>query len=171
MNILHFPQEILVHILAFLDLGDILTCERTCRLLHQIYQQSPTLQYIVDTTIGGVIDTGNSPLVVAERLEHLRMRTDAWNQLKINCTTQIPITYSPSGIYDLTGGYYFLGETPHPTLRWITASMRYVSLPSIYSHLRGRAPQWMKLEVGESIIDIGVCAEENDLIAVVTACA
>lgn len=189
---LSLPPELLERILEHLPLVSIIACELTCRLLRTLSAGSLALQYTKETQAAGVLDASRaSRLVVAERLARLRSHEHAWRTLNVHARTLIPVTHEPSGIYDLTGGVYVLGETDNRFMHVRpTRAVRYVRLPSMYSEVedrpseveagtsgqagrtgKGRLPgEWPLIDVGEGVIDIGLSVLEHDLIAVVTSC-
>ena len=154
--LLNLPTELVVHILLYLD-TDIASCRLTCTYLDNVVRDSVVLQY--HTALIGARATDNpcSDLPLSKKLEQLKDGEKAWAVLKPTSITTIPVKHNTSGIYDLTGGVYLLGNQSRRDLH-------YVRLPS---H-PGEEPEWSTIHVGRTIIDMGLCVYEHDLIAVVT---
>ena len=154
--LLNLPTELVVQILLYLD-TDIASCRLTCTYLDSVVRDSVVLQY--HTALIGARATDNpcSDLPLSKKLEQLKNGEKAWAVLKPTSITTIPVKHNTSGIYDLTGGVYLLGNQSRRDLH-------YVRLPS---H-PGEEPEWSTIHVGRTIIDMGLCVYEHDLIAVVT---
>ncbi|KAF8961935.1 hypothetical protein BDZ97DRAFT_1826703, partial [Flammula alnicola] len=136
---------------------DLVACELACRYLLSVIRGSIALQYHVALIGAKAMDNPCSVLPVSTKLAQLKAGEKAWAVLRPNFTASIPVKHSPSGIYDLTGGVYLLGDQTRRALH-------YVRLPS---HAEEEA-EWKTIDVGRMIIDMGLCVYEHDLIAVVT---
>lgn len=164
LELLDLPHELIIQILHFLDLSNLLTCQRSCRFLHTSIAESVTLQYHLELKAAGYEDNPNCSLDIAERLKQLRSRESAFRDCRPDFTRSIPIPHAGSGIYELSGGTYMLGEATRkqlPTLK----------LPSVQSD---RA-SWnyslgFESEPDHFIVDAGLAVDEHDLVAVITRC-
>jgi hypothetical protein len=162
MSISVLPTELLVHVLAQLPLVDLLTCQLINKHVRNTIQRSVLLQYSIATATAGVIDNPYCPLSISERLEALRKREHAWGNFVIGSRVPISVSGRPSGIYDLTGGIFLLGNAAIWDHR-ITTSIDYIRLPS-----SPPPPPWSRLSIHRHIVDVGLAVYEHNLIAIVT---
>ncbi|KIM38398.1 hypothetical protein M413DRAFT_46795, partial [Hebeloma cylindrosporum] len=153
------PLELITHILYQTSPKDLLACKRINKYFYNLIQNSILLQYRL--ALDGAKATNNpySSLPSSERLKALKDSESAWAFLRSKLTVTISVPHNPSGIYDLTGGVYLLGNTNRNQLH-------YLKLPS-----SGKDPiHWEVINVGKTIIDMGLCVYEHDLIAIITTC-
>jgi len=159
---LDLPDEILIQTISCLSLRDIHSCQLTCFKLNAIIKGSPEIQYQQALEINGFEDNPDSShLSPTEKLEKLKRSAKAWRKVKPMFSHTVPITNPTSGIYDLTGGAYLLGGLRRLDLHTLV-------LPEAEDE--DAEPVWKTLTVEESIVDIGVCIDEHDLVVVVTSC-
>src|ERR1700722_10435661 len=159
--LLTLPTELIIYVLSYLPIADILACQRLNRLFDCVVRQSVLLRYAIETKVAGVVDNPHAPLVLSERLENLRSREDAWASFTIKFRSLIPVPHVPSGIYDLTGGIYLLGNALVFD-RLFTTAMSFLQLPSS-PHV---SPAWTRICVNHDIVDIGLAEQEHNLIGV-----
>lgn len=159
------PSEILTGILANLSLHGLVTCKQTCKKLKELYDSSSQLQYIAELEIAGMIDNPYCSMNVAERLEMLRKREDAWAALQPGFSTTIPIPKPAAGIYDVTPNNYLLGVAAGP-FQQLTLGIQSMALPSNPNEALASPPVFINL--AKHIIDFGTSIEEHDLLAAVT---
>lgn len=156
---LDLPPELIIRIFYFLDLIDLISCQLTHSALQALLKSSIFLDYRIATEIARVEDNPRSTLAVSERLEALVNREAAWSNIKVDFSRSISVGHNASGIYDLTGGVYLLGEQGRHTFYYCT-------LPSTPSD----PIRWKRVDIGRTIIDVGLAVHEHDLIAVITTC-
>lgn len=70
----------------------------------------------------------------------------------------VPVDHVQSGVYDLSAGVYLLSNSTRNAIH-------YLKLPRNSTD----EIKWEMLEVNNSIIDIGLCLYEHDLIVIVTS--
>lgn len=172
IKLLDLPHEILTQIISSLSLRDLLSATSACTTLRALLQSFTPLQYRLALLSSGYIDNPGyrCPLVLSERLAALRAREAAWRAAKVKRTTRIATPHGgPTGIYDFTGGLYFLGLGGSGITGEITREMRWVRLPSADNKDLDENQMWTSLDIGEDIIDIGLNVHELDLIAVATS--
>ncbi|KAF8221337.1 hypothetical protein L208DRAFT_1328446 [Tricholoma matsutake] len=75
------PQEVLEEILRNLDCCSLLRACSVCRHLKTIIADSSELQYIIELSLDGMMDSSSSALSHADRLAKLRDRRKAWSSL------------------------------------------------------------------------------------------
>jgi hypothetical protein len=106
---LRLPEELILDIMTALTLQDLHACSATCRFLSTLLSTSAIAQYIQLIQYTGVLDNPLTSTLIADRLERLRTVDRGWRTLNTLTTKRVKCPYMPSGIYDLTGGFYFLG--------------------------------------------------------------
>ena len=175
MKLFSLPAELLVGIVALLDIPDILTFCRVCRLANELVVNSATLQYIIALFATGMADEGRrSPLTTRDRLSYLSQREELWSSLDLKTERRvvIPVQHRHSHIHDLNGGVYIFGELSlvPDTIR--VNSLRFAHLPSCAHDMekfRAQASSWTNFPLGIEALNIGVSLQHNDLLAVLTS--
>ena len=163
--LLDLPPELLIQILDRLSSNDTLfSVQLVNRYLYKLIRGSSLIQYHIETKCAGVEDNPQSTTVVAERLKTLRRSEHAWANFVVKEQVNLPILHRSSGLYDLTGGVYVLGELGETNPDYPTPALRYINL---YED-QGNNP-WPRISVGRNIIDFGLAVREHDLIALVTS--
>ncbi|CAA7261285.1 unnamed protein product [Cyclocybe aegerita] len=156
-RLLQLPPEIIIDILSYLSPHDLRSCQLTNREPHMLIRCSVLLQYKTALETAQAEDNPCSLAPYSEKIEDLRSSEEAWSMVKPKFAVSIPVKHHPSGIYDLTGGTYLLGNVDRKTLH-------YLKLPRTpYDDTR-----WRSVRVDRTIIDMGLCVFEHDLIAIVT---
>ncbi|KAJ3484819.1 hypothetical protein NLJ89_g11951 [Agrocybe chaxingu] len=156
-NLLQLPCEIILNVFNYLPLHDLQTCRCTNKALHILIRDSVVLQYKMALETAQAEDNPCSLAPYSEKLEDLRASEEAWSMVKPKFAVQIPVQHHPSGIYDLTGGAYLLGNIDRKTLH-------YLKLPRTLRDDRS----WRSVTVDRTIIDMGLCVFEHDLIVIIT---
>ena len=160
MTLLNLPNELLIQILAHLNHQDLIACQLSDKALHTTIKHSILLQFRIALSTFKATDNPSCHLSVSERLKALKDSENAWTYLHKDFKRRIAINFEVSGIYDLSGGVFLLGNATRTALH-------YIKLPSsIDDHV-----QWKNIELNHSegmIIDMGFCIHEHDLLAVVT---
>ena len=130
----------------------------------------PLLQYTIELYATGTVDNPASSLVPGEKLRKLREKEDAWRSIDLSPSATLSVSYNPSGIYDLTGGTILLGERGIRDGMPVTDNVRTAQLEDVLKQASDRQSStlWRKIDVGKSVIDVGLAIQEHDLIAVVT---
>lgn len=179
LHLLDLPSELITHVLSSLPLNSLLSATSTCKALHSLPKTSASLQYTLLLARSGFSDLPSVPLssaVPAERLARLNGHIEAWRELREKAWASVSLRPRwSSGIYDLSGGVYFLGERGAGAGRLrTTQALRWMRLPrgsgeGEDKHLQ--APSWNRISVDEDIVDIGVSVREHDLVAIVTSYA
>jgi hypothetical protein len=119
----------------------------------------------------GVNDDLRPGLCYPDRLRILEKRENAWAMLDFCKPIQVCVPFDSTGIYDFTGGAFLLGTRLYSASRRPTIGYSYVSLPSVSEEEENQTEvQWMGLNLGIQILDVGLAVHEHDLIAALTAC-
>ncbi|KAH9978622.1 hypothetical protein BGW80DRAFT_1280034 [Lactifluus volemus] len=84
---LGLSAEILVEILANLQLRDIVACKLTCRTLRDVIEHSSLIQYIIQAFLAGIHDNWILGASTAERSKALRCLENAWHDLDVRKRT------------------------------------------------------------------------------------
>ena len=160
MTLLDLPNELIVQILTDLTHRDLIACQLSNRLLYTTIKDSVLLQFQIALSTFKSADNPSCPLSLSERLKALKNSEDAWSFLRTDFKRRIDVNFGVSGIYDLTAGVFLLGNAARTALH-------YIKLPSsIEDDVEWRM---IKLNPGEgTIIDMGFCLYEHDLLVVVT---
>ena len=167
-SLLHIPAELIACILQYLSPIDIISCRRTSRTLYNLCNDS-NLRYLVQMERSGVSDDLHPGLCYSDRLRILERREEAWATLDFRKPVQVCVPFDSTGIYDFTGGAFLLGTRLYTASRRPTIGYSYISLPSL-SEDQDQKLQWMGLNLGIQILDVGLAVHEHDLIAALTAC-
>lgn len=167
----HIPPELVSCILQYLSPHDIISCQRTCRTLYNLCNDS-NLRYLVQMERCGVNDDLRPGLCYADRLRILERREKAWAMLDFCKPVQVCVPFDSTGIYDFTGGAFLLGTRLYSASRRPTIGYSYLSLPSFPEDEEDeKEVQWMGLNLGMQVLDVGLAVHEHDLIAALTTCA
>ena len=167
---LRIPPELIIRTLQYLSPEDIISCRRTCRTMYNICNE-PYLRYLVQMERCGVNDDLRPGLCYPDRLHILERREKAWEMLDFRKSVQVCMPFDSTGIYDFTGGAFLLGTRRNNSSRRPTIGYSYVSLPTFSEEKENqREVQWMELNLGIQILDVGLAVHEHDLIAALTAC-
>ncbi|KAF8063143.1 hypothetical protein FPV67DRAFT_1782712 [Lyophyllum atratum] len=155
-NLLDLPPEVIVLILCYLDLPDFVSAIRTNHTLYNT-RTVHVLRYRFALQAAAVEDNPDSSVLIAQRLALLKDREEGWGGFNFDFRRKIPVRHTPSGIYDMTGGIYLLGDENRRALH-------YCKLPSKPSD----PATWSQIRIDRELIDMGLAIYEHDLIAVVT---
>ena|ERR1700722_13307407 len=168
-SFLQLPEELIIQILCCLNVSDIISCIGANRQLYTIIRASVRLQYRLALKLHGLTDNPRCRLSIADRLQLLHTREVAWSTFFWSFKNTIDVRHNPSGIYDLTGGIFMLGDAMSRQLD--TKALMHVILPSEHdSALSERVVEWRRTDPKSSIIDIALAVQEHDLLAIVTTC-
>ncbi|KAH9831200.1 uncharacterized protein C8Q71DRAFT_910851 [Rhodofomes roseus] len=171
--LLSLPTELIVRILAHLPCPVLLTFRSTSRFCRALIDADTSLQYAIELCATGAVDNPASRYVLADRLRILKERESAWQRMEFSRVAQIQVPHNPSSIYDLTGGMFLLGESYSrilPTWR-PTDAARYLNLRAALKNSENATVldgPWARIDVNAKIMDVGIAAQEHDLIAIVT---
>jgi len=160
MGFLDLPNELVIQILSNLTHRDLVSCQLSNKLLHTTIKDSVLLQYQIALSTFKVADSPSCPLSLSERLQALKDSEAAWSCLRKDFERRIDVNHDISGIYDLTGGVFLLGNVER-------TAFHYIKLPSSV----GVDTQWRMIRLNHdegTIIDMGFCLYEHDLLAVIT---
>lgn len=160
MALLDLPNELIIQILSHLPHKDLITCQLLNNAFYTTIKTSVLLQFQIALSTFKATDNLSCPLSVSERLQALKSSEDAWTFLRKDFVRRIAVNFEVSGIYDLTGGVFLLGNATRTALH-------YIKLPSSIED----DVKWKKIQMdlGEgTIIDAGFSLYEHDLLAVIT---
>ena len=168
-SLLGLPSEILIGIISYLDIADVLSCQRTCCILRNIIGDSIQLHYIMQLMISGMQDNPFCRLPIADRLVGLESREAAWRSLDWEFVTSIDVPSRWSGVYDLTPSVFLLGKSAFD-FEYVTAGIQTIKLPTrMPGQSDADSVEWIEFNFGMQIIDFGTAIEEHDLIVCVSS--
>lgn len=157
MQFLDLPFEIILKILSLLSPIELSTCQLVNKYLNVIISKSLTLQYRTALELAKADDNPCSVVSLPQKLEEIQSSEAAWATLQPNFIVSLPVKHRTSGIYDLSAGTYLLGNADRMALQ-------YLRLPT-----QADDPlNWRKITLNKTIIDMGFCVFEHDLIAIFT---
>ena len=157
-SLLALPDEILGQIFLLLPTPDILHSRLVCFKLNSIISSSVEIQYRIALETSGLEDNRTcSSFSPSERLNKLLKGEKAWRQFKPQFIKPVKVQHLPSGIYDLSGGIYLLGSDR-------MLDLDYAVLPE----REGENAEWRSIELQETYLDMGLCIDEHDLVAIIT---
>ena len=168
ISLLDIPPEIVTRVLLYLSPHDIISCGRTCRMLHNLCS-CPVLRYLVQLERCAVSDDLRPGLGYLERLRILENREEAWATLDFRRSGNISVPFDSTCTYDFTGGALILGTRPPYADHERTFGYSYISLPSL-SDSEDQELEWKGFNLETEILDFGLAVHEHDLIAALTAC-
>ena len=166
--LLQIPPELIARILLCLSPLDIISCGRTCRTLYDLCRDS-ILRYLIQLERCAVRDDSGPGLCFPERLRILKHREEAWKVLDFRTFLQASVPFETTGLYDFTGGAFFLSRKHYCANRETTMGYSYIALPSL-SDAQDQKFEWMNFSLETEMLDFGLAVHEHDLIAVLTAC-
>ena len=163
VHFLNIPPEILIKILCFLDRSSIISCSLTHSFLYTCIGDYQIVQYHIAKQVAGVEDNPRctSSFSISDRLAYLKSREEGWAELNIDFRRKIRVRHDPSGIYDVGGGIYLMGNGDKRTLHFL-------ELPK--TEREAKEMRWKNIKVEKNLIDMALGIYEHDLIAVVTTC-
>ncbi len=157
LTLVDLPPEILTHILLLLPSPSVLACAKANRYFLDLISDSVEVRYHIHRSISGQLNNPYSKLPIYDRLVELLVRERRWEEISADFERTIDVPFPSSGIYDLTGGIYLLGSVSRKVLH-------YFYLPSE----PGEEVEWKELRLPHTIIDMGLCIYDHDLMAVIT---
>ena len=102
ISLLHIPPELIICVLLYLSPHDIISCRRTCRMLHDLCSY-PELRYLVRMERCAVSDDGRPGFGYLERLRILENREEAWATLDFRRSVRVPVSFNSTSTYDFAG--------------------------------------------------------------------
>ena len=168
ISLLECPPELITRVLLNLSPLDIISCQRTCRLLYDLCSNS-TFRYVIKMERSAVSDDMSPGLSYPERLRMLEKREEAWATLNFHTSVNIPTPFNRSGgHWSFSGGVLLLGTGFEGEIRRATVGYSYVILPSL-SDAQDQKFEWKRHNFESQVIDIELAVHEHDMIAALTA--
>ena len=168
ISLLDFPPELITHTLLYLSPLDIISCQRTCRLLYDLCSNS-TFRYVIKMERSAVSDDMSPGLSYPERLRMLEKREEAWATLNFHKSVNIPTPFNRSGgHWSFSGGVLLLGTGLEGEIHRRTVGYSYVNLPSLFD-VQDQKFEWKWHNFESQVIDIELAVHEHDMIAALTA--
>ncbi|KAJ7481665.1 hypothetical protein FB451DRAFT_1236783 [Mycena latifolia] len=163
-RLLDLPSEVVVYILGFLPNKDLYACLQSSRPLYDCITTSIELRYLMGMGLARVTDNPASTLPAIDRLRMLRAREKAFKEVKPSWVSSIPVPFTTSGLYELSGGYFFLGDYDRQAVRYLELPSKPIlegSPPVVWGRIAPASPTSI-------IIDFGLAIQEHDLVVIAT---
>jgi len=159
LNLLDLPFELLHQVLSLLSYLDLANCQLVNSDLNSVIRNSLRLQYNIALALAQAEDNPCSVASITQKLQDIKTSEAAWSSFQPKFIVSLPVKHRTSGIYDLSGGTYLLGNADKKVLQ-------YLRLPTKLDD----PLDWYKVCVAldKTIIDMGFCVFEHDLIAIIT---
>ncbi|KDQ64393.1 hypothetical protein JAAARDRAFT_28021 [Jaapia argillacea MUCL 33604] len=149
---LGLPSELIVLILACLDLQTLLKCKQSCRFLKSLIEENLSLQYKIELSVAGMEDGRNCTLSVAERLSRLKRLQQSW--LELRWSEEQTLVKSSRRVWEIAGGVW--GCTTGPR------GLFFAQLPSVLRGISSR--EWSIQDVGFTIRDFTIDPSQDLLV-------
>ncbi|KAF8574466.1 hypothetical protein K439DRAFT_1665423 [Ramaria rubella] len=121
------PEELLVHILGLAHPVTLIACRAVCKLLLKTIEGAVALQYHIELYADGMVDGERCRVSMAEKLSQLRIRRQAWKDMKWE-HRHLPLIPGSWNAYELVDGVFSktLNSVEHNSARGIL----FANLPS-----------------------------------------
>ncbi|KAJ6481753.1 hypothetical protein C8R45DRAFT_1002937 [Mycena sanguinolenta] len=163
-RLLDLPPEMLTYVLTFVPNAGLQSMKQCSCFLYDFISSSVELQYQMALESTHLVDNSSSPMPIFERFALLRRREAAFASVEPSWKVSVPVPFSASGLYELSGGFLWLGEQLNQTLR-------YIELPSRPAEEDAPPLEWQSISKPPGrgfIIDFGLAINEHDLIVMAT---
>ena len=167
IGFINLPLELMIQILLYLSPLDIISCRCTCRMLYDLCANA-IFRYIVQMERSAVSDYMNPGLPYPDRLRILEKQEESWARLNFHRSVRIPITFTPSNHWSVTGGALLLGTAPNGENSQLTMGYSYVTLPSL-SDAQNQKIEWKAYNFESEVLDIELAVHEHDMIVALIA--
>ncbi|KDR73363.1 hypothetical protein GALMADRAFT_251981 [Galerina marginata CBS 339.88] len=154
---LDLPLEVIVYILLHLNPQDLFACQLTAKYLNNIVRESVVVRYASALSAAKAENNMESNLPISEKLRELDAAEKSWAFVRPGFSKSVEVSETPCGVYDLTGGVYFLCNSTRTVLHCLKLPRK-----------EGDELSWRMIESKKQIIDIGLCLYEHDLLVLVT---
>jgi len=162
-TLLALSTEVLIEILAYLPAADMITMQRTCRMIRDIIAGTAYLQYLLRAEMNGVEDLLPPNFPYSKRLELLRRHEESWRRSHFDLFAErqrVPRLHH-AGPLILQGGYLIYEFLMGRESRW--------GYTDLCSATQNEELQWVHITVGEtrpSFVTMCVFAVDHDLVMV-----
>ncbi|KAI0271301.1 hypothetical protein BC834DRAFT_435730 [Gloeopeniophorella convolvens] len=175
-RLLDLPNELLIHILSLVCLGDISdvhSCQLTCRALNTVINESTLIQYLLHTALLGVYDPlvpdDNAP-PFSERFNTLRAWDAAWRALDLTTpitsfTADFPRPASATQMHFSFGPWFIVATREGPGVR---AGYAYLDVRACFAAPAG-PHLWTSVDVPVPNVEAFALSTELDLAVVISA--
>ena len=167
ISLLDFPPELMTRILLFLSPFDIISCGRTCRVLHDLCSDS-IFRYLLQMERGALSDNMDPGLSYPERLRILEEREKAWAMFDFRRSVDVPVPFIPTHHWRFTGGALLIGTALDDESWGHAGGHSYITLPSL-SDEQDQNLEWKGTNFGTEVLQFELAVHEHDLIAVLIA--
>ncbi|KZO89609.1 hypothetical protein CALVIDRAFT_569784 [Calocera viscosa TUFC12733] len=162
-QLVNLPPELLIHVLAQLDLPALAACHQVCHHLHNTLLTSTLLQYRTLLQLHGL--SSSSPLPTHTLLSHLQAHTSRWHHLLPSSTHTLPLPPNTGSTYDLYGSLFVRGLAISFPRGKGTDALHVIQLPSAVDERPGR--EWIWRAPGRQGWSDFTLSPSEDLVALV----
>ncbi|KDR79642.1 hypothetical protein GALMADRAFT_137435 [Galerina marginata CBS 339.88] len=155
---LKLPLDVTVRILLELKPRDLLACRLATKHLDNIVRDSLELQYATALVLAKAENNVHSNLPKAHKLQALQTAQKAWALARPGFSKSVPIPYKNLGASLHTGGFYFVIDSKRK-------KVHYFRLPS----KEDEDVVWKTIKSEKTIVAVGPCVYEHDLLVLITA--
>jgi hypothetical protein len=167
ISLLGFPPELMARILLYLSPLDIISCQRTCRILNDLCSAS-IFRYLVQLERCAVSDDMSPGLSYPERLRILEKREEAWAMLNFHRSVKVPIPFDQCTHWSFADGAFSFGTALHYGDRRSAVGHSYVTLPSL-SDAHDQKSEWKSHNFETMVLDVELAVHEHDMMAALIA--
>lgn len=158
----NLPIEVVIRIFGLLDVYDLYAVSHLNKACHAIFKQHLELDFAMKAA--GVVN-GTREVTAREKLAALARREENWRKLNPSHVLNVNVPHLNSSLYDLSAGFYVLGDSASDFAGRGTYLLRYADLLKCETDAGNNI--WGIVEGEGMIADFGLCIDEHDLIALV----
>lgn len=156
----NLPLELVIHILCYLTIPDLVSCQLTHSSLCGLVRNSILIRFNKASEIAG-IDVNphyRRDRSIKERLGLLGRLERGWWDFNVEFTKRIEVGHNASGVYGLSQGMYVLGDRERDAVHCC-------KLPLTIAD----EPEWYRVDVESDVVTVGLAGYEHNLMAAVTS--
>jgi hypothetical protein len=157
MQFTDLPSYVIHEILSLISPIELAACQLVNKQLNVTISESLILQYRFALALAMADDNPSSMIPLPQKHKDIRSSEAAWATLQPKFIASRRVKHRTSGIYDLSAGTFLLGNASRKALQ-------YLQLPTRVGDSLG----WRSIILDKSIIGVGSCVFEHDLIAIIT---
>src|SRR6266571_3503249 len=157
MQFTDLPSDIIHEILSLISPIELVACKLINKQLNDIISESLILQYRFALALAMADDNPCSMIPLSQKLKDIRSSEAAWAALQPKFIASRPVKHCTSSIYNLSAGTLLLGNANRMALQ-------HLQLPTQV----GDPLDWRSIVLDKTIIAVGLCVFEHDLITIIT---
>ncbi|KAF9459891.1 hypothetical protein BDZ94DRAFT_985969 [Collybia nuda] len=160
LSLSDLPIELVIHVLCYLPLSDLASCQLTHSWLCALIRGSILIRFNKAIQAAGLDANPHyrRDRSIKDRLGLLARIERGWWDFNVEFARKVDVGCVPSGIYGLTDGMYVISDGEKHALQFCT-------LPETAEE----ETEWHRVEIDSEVIGVGMARHEHDLMAVVTS--